>query len=509
MKNKFYITTAIAYLNGKPHMWHALEIIIADSLARMHRLSGKNVEFQTWTDENGTKNWRTSQKENMEIRDFLDRNVEYFLDMYSKLKISYNTFIRTSDTQKHYPWAKKLWEELQKAWDIYKKSYEWLYCEGCEAFKMEKDLIEGKCPDHPTKDIERVQEENYFFRLSKYRDEIANRIKNNEYKIVPESRKNEILSFLEKAEDISFSRPISSLPRGIPVPEDEKHVMYVWCDALANYLTGQGYGTNDEWIKSWPADIHIIGKDILRFHAAFWPAMLLSAKIELPKKLLAHGFLNLNGQKMGKSTGNTIDPMDPINKYGRDGLTFNLLYDISPSQDGDFNMNRLDDVYNSMLIWSWGNLVNRVISLCNKYEIHEWIKWNYPDWFWNINLDKLNNFLEKDDTKWYLEEWYKVVQKANEFISSSEPWKKYKDESTQEEAINDLKFLLYIVKNLAILSSPILVDGFEKIKEIFGNEKLNIINTTENMDIKNIQEAWDMESFDVQLNPQIIYPRID
>ena len=467
---KFYITTAIAYPNGKPHMGHALEIVIADAIARMYRMMWKDVEFQTWTDEHGTKNRRTAQKEWKDIKDFLDENVWAFKDMYDKLNISYDTFLRTSNKDDHYKWAQELWRKMAAKWDIYKKSYTGLYCAGCEAFKTEKDLIDGKCPDHPNGEIEKIEEENYFFKLSNYKDKVIKLIENNEYKIAPEIRKNEILAFLENARDVSFSRPKTSLPRWVPVPGDEEHVMYVRCDALSNYLTGQGYGRNDDWKNTRPADLHIVGKDILRFHAAFWPAMLISADVELPKELLAHGFLTLNGSKMGKSTGNVIDPMEPLEKYGRDAFVFNLLYDVPTDGDGDFSPERLTNVYNSMVIGSWGNLVNRVTKLSEKFQVKSWkLSETNDKWFDNINLDTLRELLEKHDLKTYLEKWYHIVQKANEYITKEEPWIKYKDDATKWKAIECLEFLLYVVKNLAILSAPILTDGFEKLKNIFGS----------------------------------------
>lgn len=506
---KFYMTTAIAYPNAKPHMGHALEIVIADAIARMYRMTWVELEFQTGTDEHGIKNRRTAQKEGKNIKDFLDENVWAFKDMYDKLDISYNTFLRTSDIESHHKWAQELWKKMANKWDIYKKSYTGLYCAGCEAFKTEKDLVDWKCPDHPNGEIEKVDEENYFFKLGNYKDKVIELIKNNEYKIIPEIRKNEILAFLENARDVSFSRPKTSLPWGVPVPGDEEHVMYVRCDALSNYMTWQGFGNNDEWQKTWPADLHIVGKDILRFHAAFWPAMLISAEIELPKELLAHGFLTLNGSKMGKSTGNAIDPMEPLEKYGRDAFVFNLLYDVPTDGDGDFSPDRLGNVYNSMIIGSWGNLVNRVTKLSKKFQVESWKLWNNKNWFEDVNLDVLKELLEKRNIKWYLEKWYSLVQKANEYISSEEPWVKYKNEETKQEAIECLEFLLYVVKNLTILSAPILTDGFEKLKNIFRSELLNGLRTDETVNFELWQKAFDATEFDVDLNPEIIYPRVE
>lgn len=535
---KFYITTAIAYPNGRPHMGHALEIVIADAIARMYRMTWMELEFQTGTDEHGTKNRRTAQKEWKDIKDFLDENVWAFKDMYDKLDVSYDTFLRTSNEDLHYKWAQELWKRMAAKWDIYKKSYTGLYCAWCEAFKTDKDLVNGKCPDHPNGEIEKIEEENYFFKLANYKDQVIELIKNGEYKIVPEVRKNEILAFLENARDVSFSRPKTSLPRWVPVPGDEEHVMYVWCDALSNYLTGQWYGLNDDWKNTRPADLHIVGKDILRFHAAFWPAMLISADIELPKELLAHWFLTLNWSKMGKSTWNVIDPMEPLEKYWRDAFVFNLLYDVPTDGDGDFSPDRLANVYNSMIIGSWGNLVNRVTKLSEKYWIEKWVKntdklnvifpinqnkseneyrlngWILADSMINIknnNIGSIINwyYLEPRNIQLYLHDRYNLVQRTNEYISNEEPWIKYKNEETKQEAIECLEFLLYVVKNLTILSAPILTDGFEKLKNIFWSELLNWLRTDETVNFDLWEKAFDATEFEVNLNPEILYPRIE
>ncbi|HRU50478.1 MAG TPA: methionine--tRNA ligase [Candidatus Absconditabacterales bacterium] len=508
-QKKFYITTAIAYPNGKPHMGHALEIIIADTLARMHRMSGKEVEFQTGTDEHGIKNRRTAQKEGKDILEFLDENVSAFQDMYKKLKVSYNTFLRTSDKTNHYPGVQKIRKKMADKGDIYKQSYSGLYCAGCESFKTEKDLVNGKCADHPNQEIEKVEEENYFFKLSKYKDQVIDLIKKDEYKVFPEIRKNEMLAFLENSRDVSFSRPKTSLPWGIPVPNDEEHIIYVWCDALSNYLTGQGYGLNENWKNTRPADLHIVGKDIQRFHAAFWPAMLLSADIDVPKELLAHGFLTLNSNKMGKSTGNTIDPMEAIEKYGRDPLVFNLLYDVPSDGDGDFSMSRLNNVYNSMLIGSRGNLVNRVTKLSEKFGITNGKLGKNENWFKDFNINTINDFLKNHDTKGYLEKRYHLVQKTNEYITKEEPWTKYKDDSTKAEAVECLEFLLYIVKNLTVLSAPILVESFEKIKNILGTDILNGLTTDTNGSFEVREKAFNTTEFNVNIQSEIIYPRIE
>ena len=519
MDKKFFITTAIAYMNWAPHAGHALEIIQADALARMYRFLWYDVVFQTGSDDHGMKNRNTAKEKGLEVRDFIAQNLQLFKSLYENLEVSYDIFLSTSDEQMHYPGAKLMRERLVAAGDIYKKSYEGLYCEWCESMKLEKDLIDGKCPDHPTKELQHIQEENYFFRLSKYREKIAELIRENAYQIEPEIRKNEILAFLEKAEDVSFSRQTSKMPWGVPVPNDDEHVMYVWCDALTNYLTGIGFWRNEEWKNYWPADIHIIGKDILRFHAAFWPAMLLSAKLPLPKTLLAHGHLTLNGEKMSKSTGNVIDPSEVIEKYGRDAFVFNLLYDVSLNADGDFSVSRLENVYNSMLIGAWGNLVNRVISLCKKYGIEKGIAHSSIEKEWK-NLTQNQDFetffetidqkyLQKFDLQGYLQERYKYVQAANELITKEEPWKKYKDEATREQAIQTLEFLLYVVKNLSILSAPILTQGFDKMKNILGYEEMQQIDTSRDLDPELVGKALKTREFSVKLEPEILYQRIE
>jgi len=510
MAKKFYITTAIAYMNAWPHAWHALEIIQADALARMYRFLGYDVIFQTWSDEHWVKIWNAAKNANTEVNEFVRKNLWLFKELYSNLRVSYDRFVQTSDEVNHYPGAQLMWKKLVEAWDIYKKSYKWLYCEGCEALKLEKDLVDWRCPDHPNKELQYIEEENYFFKLSKYRDQVAELIRNWTYIVEPEIRKNEILQFLEKAEDVSFSRQKAKMPWGIPVPWDDEHVMYVWCDALTNYITGTGFWRTEDWDKEWPADIHVIWKDILRFHAAFWPAMLISAKLPLPKKLLVHGFLNLNWAKMSKSTGNVMDPKEVVEQYWRDPFVFNLLYDVSLNSDWDFSMERLNWVYNSMLIWAWGNLVNRVVSLCNKYWITEWkADWEIVEEFQKFYDTIESRFIQFSDIQGYLQEWYRFVQKANEFITNAEPWKKWKDEWTKQEAVKDLQMLLYIIKNLSILSAPVLVDGFEKLKNILWIEELKNISTDKNWLKEEIKKAFDLKEFKVNLAPEILYARIE
>ena len=484
MKKKFYLTTAIAYPNSVPHLGHALEIIQADVAARFYKLLGKNVFFQTGTDEHGLKNWQTAQKEGKEIKEFLDGNVSVFKELYKKLNISYDYFIRTSDKKIHYPGAIKLWKELVKAGDIYKKKYKGLYCAGCEAFKTEKEIENGKCPNHPTREIDVVEEENYFFKLSKYKDEIIKIIKSDKYKIIPKTRKNEILSFLKTAKDISFSRPKTTLPWGIPVPGDDEQIMYVWCDALSNYITGVGYGTDEKRFKQiWPADVHIIGKDILRFHAAFWPAMLISAKVELPKQLFVHGFILSKGSKMSKSEGNIIEPFEQIEKYGVEQFRFYILGAMPIDGDGEYSEDIVEERINAELVGNLSNFCYRVLSFTNKNFNSEIKGIDEGKIIEKINkkFEKINQAYEEFDFKKAIEEILAVSALGNKYFQDNEPWKLIKKDKEKAHKICGL--CLNIAKNLSILSEPVIPEFSKNLQSQLNKKNLNWKDL--NFDLKN------------------------
>lgn len=440
MNKNFYITTSIAYTNSVPHIGYALELVQADVLARYHRLSGEDVFFLTGTDDHGIKIQRSAQQKAISPEKFVAGNIKQFKKLIEKLQISNDDFVSTSDRAKHWSGAKKLWKQIEANGDIYKKNYKGLYCVGCEAFKKESDLVDGKCPDHKCKP-EEVEEENYFFRLTKYSENLHNLITHNKINIIPRIKKQEVLNMLEGIGDVSFSRSKDKLSWGIPVPGDETQVMYVWCDALSNYLSALGYGKDDEskFEKFWPAQIHCIGKDIIKFHTIFWPAMLMSAKLALPETIFVHGHITSDGQKMSKSLGNVIDPFEIINKYGSDALRYYLLREIASTGDGDFSLERFEELYNTELANELGNLVNRVIVMSKKYNI----KIKNQDAKVKMT-NKNEKYLKNFEFAEMLKEIWKQIKKANQYIENEKPWELAKNDQAKlrevlEKLLNDLE----------------------------------------------------------------------
>ena len=393
------------------------------------------------------------------MKDFVNENSGKFAELTKKLDISNNNFIRTSDRERHWPGAQLLWKKLVEAGDIYKGKYSGYYCVGCEAYVTEKDLIDGKCPYH-FKEPEKIEEENYFFKLSRYVDEIKNKIESGELKILPESRKNEILGMIkEGVGDISFSRPKEKLSDwGVPVPDDESQLMYVWCDALANYISALGYGSNNEdnLKKFWPADLHIIGKDILRFHALIWPAMLMSAKLLLPKTIFVHGFILSNGKRMSKTLGNVIDPFYLAEKYGVDATRYYLLREITPFEDGDITEEKFKEAYNANLANGLGNLTARIMKMSEQYLDNKELRiknYELPNDFKNL----MDNFgLNKAmDLIW------EKISELDLHIQKTEPFKLIKtDEKKAKEILVELVLGL---QNIALMLKPFLPQASEKI----------------------------------------------
>lgn len=370
---KFYITNSIPYVNAEPHIGHALEFIQSDVVNRYHRILGDDVLYLCGSDENAIKNVQAAEAAGQDVQGFINLHAIEFQKLATSLNIHFDIFQKGSDA-KHHTASQKLWELCVANGDIYKEKYKGLYCVGCEEFKTKDQLNEnGECPEHIGKKLEEVEEENYFFKLSNYGDKLLKIIESDEYKVTPDFRKNEIISFIKSGlQDFSISRSNERAKNwGVPVPNDPNQRIYVWFDALNIYQSGIGLGSAkqneiEKYNKWWPADLHVIGKGIIRFHAVYWPAILMSAGLKLPKGLFVHEYFTVNGQKMSKTLGNVINPLDMVEKYGADALRYFCLAKISPFQDGDFSEEKLVEAYNSDLANGLGNLVARVAKLAEK-----------------------------------------------------------------------------------------------------------------------------------------------
>lgn len=459
--NKYYITSAIPYVNAKPHIGHALEFIQADTISRYHKLLDDDVLFLCGSDENAIKNVQAAEKENRGVQEFIDTNAKTFEELAKVLHVEFDIFQKGS-SKNHYKASQELFKLCEKAGDIYKKSYKGLYCVGCEEFKTPDQLTEnGECPEHPGKKLEEVEEENYFFKLSKYQEALLKLFESDEYQIIPDFRKNEILSFLKSGlNDFSISRSNERAKNwGVPVPGDDTQRIYVWFDALNIYQSGIGFGTDEKTYKKWwPADLHVIGKGIIRFHAVYWPAILLSAGLQLPKQLFVHEYFTVNGQKMSKTLGNVVDPVEMVSKYTADALRYYCLAKISPFSDGDFSEEKLKESYNSDLANGLGNLVARVAKLCEKHKIHILIHEDSLDPSIKQSLDEFK-FNEALGIIW---EW---IKEADQKINLEKPWK-----LEGEEAKKILAELSEIIIKVAINLQPFLPETSAKILKQFSGE---------------------------------------
>lgn len=420
---KFYITNAIPYVNAKPHIGHASEFVQSDVIARYHKLLGDEVLLLCGGDENALKNVQEAENAKRPIQEFIDENTKSFYELSKKLNVKFDVWQKGSDP-KHHSSSEKLWELCFAKGDIYKKKYKGHYCVGCELFYTESELDKnGECLEHPGKKLEEVSEENYFFKLSKYQSQLEKLFSSGELEIVPFFRKNEMLEFLKRGLlDISISRSNERAKNwGVPVPNDQLQRMYVWFDALNIYQSGIGFGSakqsdKEMYNKWWPADLHVIGKGILRFHAIYWPAFLLSAGLKLPKEIFVHEYITVNGQKMSKTIGNVIDPVPLIEKYGADALRYYFLAKVSPFSDGDFTESKLKETYNSDLANGLGNLVARVAKLCEK---NNYESTNVSEIFPRTKvLEKLNEFRFNEALSYIFEE----INRLNRRINEESPW---------------------------------------------------------------------------------------
>ena len=466
---KFYITTAIDYTNSSPHLGHAYEKIIADILARWHKLRNEDVYFLTGTDEHGQKVEKAAKNAGKDTQKFVDDIVAEFRKLLEKLNASNDDFIRTTD-KRHIKVCLEIFKNVLEKGDIYKGQYEGLYCEGCEAFYLERELIEGCCPTHKKK-LETVKEESYFFRLSKYKEKIIEHIKKNRKFILPEFRQAEVLNRLkDELKDLSISR--TSFKWGIPIPNDEKHVLYVWFDALLNYISALGYPNGEKFKKFWPADCQVIGKDIYWFHTVIWPAILMSAGIELPKTILIHGFINLKGEKLSKSQGVVVDPIKLAEEYGTDPLRYFLTKEIVLGQDGDFSEDLVIEKINSELADDLGNLLMRIIVLTEKNfecKIPKQGKLEAVDekLIENSKIAKeVDELMLSYQCHRAIEKIWEFVRNCNKYLNETEPWK-----IKEKERIGTVLYnLVESLRVISILLSPFIPETAEKILKQIGQK---------------------------------------
>ncbi len=464
----FYITTTLPYVNSDPHVGFAMEIIRADIIARYKKINGFDVFFNTGTDEHGQKVYSKALENNKDPKVYVDEWAEKFKGLVPLLGISDGVhFIRTTDGN-HKEAAQQFWKKCEEAGDIYKKNYKIKYCVGCELEKQESELENGKCIIHPHLELEIREEENYFFRWSKYKDKLLDLYKNNPELVVPDFRFNEIKSFVERGlEDFSISRLKTKMPWGISVPGDEDHVMYVWFDALVNYISTLGWpGDQDNFIKFWVegTPVQYAGKDNLRQQSAMWQAMLMSAGLSPTHTIVINGFINSGGQKMSKSLGNVISPYDIVNEYGTDALRYYVARELSNFEDSDMTMEKFKEAYNANLANGLGNLVSRLLTMAEKSGVGTADVVKPEDFLAN------NEHLDKFDINGYMDHVWILIQSADKKIQETEPYKIYKtDPNLAKDIISGLCTNLY---EIALWLMPVMPDTSEKIRNYLSNPKL-------------------------------------
>jgi methionyl-tRNA synthetase len=461
----YHLTTAIPYVNGKPHLGHVLEWFQADAIARYQKLQGKTVSFTAGSDENSLKNVQAAEKAGVSVQAWLDEYAGIFEQAYKTFGVELTGFRRGSDQKLHWPGVQELWRRCFAAGKMYKKSYQGLYCVGCEAFYTEAELVDGKCPEHLTVP-ELVEEENYFFKLSDFQDEIARLIESNELLIVSDQYRKEMLGFVTNGlEDFSVSRSTARARGvGVPVPDDADQIMYVWFDALAIYMTAIGWGYDQaQWEQFWPADVHVIGKGINRFHSVYWIGMLLAAGLPLPKAISVHGYITADGMKMSKSLGNVIDPFELIQKYPLETVRYYLLKYIPTHSDGDFSYAKFEEVYTAELANGLGNLCSRVAKMCEKAELVNPLASQPPTSFNPSFQNLMSRFEISDAADWVLQ----LINEEDKYLATEQPWKKT---GTEQAAI--LEHAVNTIVTVAYHLQPLMPETAQTILTHFTAEKI-------------------------------------
>lgn len=480
MKEKYYLTTAIAYASGKPHIGNTYEIIMADAIARYKRMKGFDVFFQTGTDEHGQKIEEKAKKANMEPQQYVDKIAQEIRNVFDLMNVSYDKFIRTTDKD-HELQVQKIFEKLYKQGDIYKSEYEGWYCTECEAFFTDNQLVDGKCPDCG-REVHREKEESYFFRMSKYANQLMEYIESHPQFIQPESRKNEMINnFLKPGlQDLCVSR--TSFKWGIPVTFDPKHVVYVWIDALSNYITGIGYdcdgNSSEQFNKYWPADLHLIGKDIIRFHTIYWPIMLLALGLPLPKQVFGHPWMLFGEDKMSKSRGNVIYADDLVHFFGVDAVRYFVLSEMPFAQDGSITWQLVMERINSELANVYGNLVNRTIAMTNKYFNGQLTD---PDCFEELD-QQLIDTCKQTVTKYYekmdqlrvadaIDAVFDLLRRSNKYIDETSPWTLAKQPENKARLNTVLYNLLESIRVASVLLTPFMPETSKEVFRQINTEK--------------------------------------
>ncbi|MBR5914575.1 MAG: methionine--tRNA ligase [Selenomonadaceae bacterium] len=509
-KKTFYITTPIYYPSAKLHIGHAYCTTIADAIARFKRLAGYEVFFLTGSDEHGQKIQRTAEDQGLTPLEYVDKIVATFKELWKRLEISNDDFIRTSEPR-HHDVVQEIFRRIRDKGDIYKGEYTGLYCTPCESYWTELQLDENGCCPDCHRPVEKVSEEAYFFKMSKYADAVLKYIEDNPDFLEPKSRRNEMINFIKRGlEDLCISR--TSFDWGIPVPDDEKHVIYVWFDALTNYLTPIGFLDDEEKFKKfWPADLHLVGKEIVRFHTIIWGCILMALGIELPKKVYGHGWLIIDGGKMSKSKGNVVDPMLLIDEFGADAIRYFLLREITLGQDGNFNYDALVTRFNADLANDLGNLLHRTLNMIGKFQggiLRESKDLTALDESLRIEaFDTAKNYrqlMEDMQISDAVKIVWKFISRSNKYIDETMPWKLAKDPAQAQNLSNVLYNLAESLRIISILISPFMPQTARKIYQ-----QLNIATPFEKVQLEDAEFFGKLEVNHVVGKPEQLFPRID